>query len=185
MLLKPDIDSFPLIAITVGLITAVPALFALIAPARAEKLYKAFPRSIWPGRIIIAISFIWSTIWLVVMPFGFLTVLHPYLWFLTPALILSAWFFIPDLLSCRALGCLFALVPTPMLSSAQWLDSPLRYVVIVYAYVLAVFGMFYIALPYLVRDHITWTFVKPTRVRAIAATLAVIGIAHIIIGIAA
>ncbi|MCL1910063.1 MAG: hypothetical protein FWG05_03910, partial [Kiritimatiellaeota bacterium] len=114
MYLKPDIDSFPAIALATGLLTAVPALFALIAPARAENIFKAFPRSVWPGRVLMTVAFFWGTIWTIVMPFDFLTVLRPYFWILTPLLVLAAWYSIPDLLSCRAFGCLLVLVPTPM-----------------------------------------------------------------------
>ena len=176
MYLKPTIESLPEISLVAGLLTLAPALFALAAPVSAGKLFRAFPRSVWPGRAIMVLSVLWAVAWLVIMPFDFLKILHPYLWLITPLFIAGTWFFLPDLLSCRAFGCLIALVATPMLSAAQWHPSLLRYVVIVYAYVLAVAGMFYIALPYLVRDHIGWTFAKPLRVRAVSAAFAVLGV---------
>ena len=175
MLLTPTTASLPEIALITGLLTAVPAGFALIAPASAEKWFKKFPRSVWPGRVIMALCVVWAVAWLVIMPFDFLKVLHPYLWIIMPLFIAGTWFFMPELLSCRAFGCLIALAATPMLSSAQWHPSLMRYFVIVYAYVLAVAGMFYIALPYLVRDHITWTFAGPARTRAVSAAFAVLG----------
>ena len=176
MLLKPTTLSLPEISLLIGLLTAAPAIFALAAPASAEKWFKAFPRSVWPGRVIMALCVVWAVAWLVIMPFEFLKFLHPYLWIITPLFIAGTWFFMQDLLSCRAFGCLIALAATPMLSAAQWHPSLLRYVVIVYAYALAIFGMFYIALPYLVRDHITWTFAKPLRTRAVSAAFAAIGV---------
>jgi len=176
MLLTPTLESLPQISLVAGLLTAAPALFALAAPASAAKLFMAFPRSVWPGRAIMTLCVVWAVVWLVIMPFNFLKVLHPYLWIITPLFIAGTWFLIPDLLSCRAFGCLVALAATPMLTAAQWHPSFLRYVVIVYAYVIAVFGMFYIALPYLVRDHIAWTFAKPLRTRAVSAAFAAIGV---------
>ena len=176
MLLKPTVVSLPAISLIIGLLTTLPALLTLLAPAPAEKLFKAFPRSVWPGRVIMALCVVWAVIWLVIMPFEFLKILHPYLWIITPLFIAGTWFFIPDLLSCRAFGCLAALVATPMLSAAQWHPSFFRYFIIVYAYALAIFGMYYIALPYLVRDHITWTFAKPLRTRAVSAALTFLGV---------
>ena len=180
MFLKPGPEVFPQIALATGILTLLPALLALAAPARAEKIIKAFPRSVWPGRIIIAVCIVWTMLWLVVMPFQFLAVLHPYLWILTPLAIWAVCFHIPELLSCRAFGCLIAMLPTVMLSSAQWHPSPWRYAMITYAYALAVFGMFYIGLPYLMRDHIAWAYASRMRARAVATAFAVIGFAVII-----
>ena len=176
MTLKPDFDLLPQITLALGLLTAAPAIFALAAPKPAESIFKKFPRSVWTGRILAVICLIWAALWLIVMPLGMFSVIRDFMWLLLPLAIAAVWIFIPELLACRAFGGLIALIPAPLLSAAQWHPSPLRYIALVYAYALALTGMFYISLPYLVRDHITWSFATPRRARAVAAAFAALGI---------
>ena len=175
MPLKPDSTYLALFSIILGVFTLAPALFSLVAPVPAARVYRAFPRSVWPGRILAVICVVCSAIWSISMPFPFLPPLRPWLWIIVPLVVAAFWIYIPDLLSCRAFGGLLALVPSPLLHAAQWHPSAWRYVIIVYAYALAVLGMFYIALPYLMRDHITWAHGTPLRARVIAASFAALG----------
>ena len=181
MTLKPSLDSLPLITLIIGLCTAAPALFALIAPSPAAKMFKAFPRSIWPGRVLAVFCVAWATVWSAILPFEWCVMARPYYWIIMPVTIGAIWIFTPELLSCRAFGLLLVLVPTPMLTSAQWSLSAFRFVVIIYAYALAIIGMFYIALPYLLRDHIAWSFANPLRTRAVSAAFATLGTTLVIL----
>jgi hypothetical protein len=176
MILKPDFDLLPQLALAAGILTAAPAVFALAAPAAAEKIFKKLPRSVWTGRIVSAACLAWVALWLIVMPLGMFSVLRDAMWLLLPLSIAAVWIFIPDLLACRAIGGFLALAPAPLLSAAQWHPSPFRYVVLVYAYALAIAGMHYIALPYLLRDHIAWAFAKPLRARVVAGAFAALGL---------
>ena len=123
-----------------------------------------------------AVCIAWSALWLCIMPLGPLMLIREYLWVLLPVAIAAVWIFTPDLLTCRAVGGLLVLLPTPMLSAAAWHPSPVRYVIIVYAYVMIIAGMFYIAQPWLLRDHITWSQAKPVRARTIASIAVTLGL---------
>ncbi len=176
MTLKPDYDLLAAVSACVGIATAMIGLLTLALPSVATKVWRAVPRSVWPGRLLAAACILWAALWLCIMPLGPLSVIRDLLWLLIPIAIASVCFFTPELLTCRAIGGLLVLVPTPMLSAAAWHPSPLRYVVIVYAYVMIVTGMYYIALPWLLRDHITWSLAKPVRSRTIAITSLVLGL---------
>ncbi len=176
MTLKPDYDMLSAVSAFVGITTAIIGLISLFSPQAAAKVWRALPRSVWPGRVLSAVCILWAALWLCIMPLGPLSVIRDLLWLLIPIAIASVCLFTPDLLTCRAIGGLFVLLPTPMLSSAAWHPSPFRYVVIVYAYAMILAGMYYIALPWLLRDHITWSLAKPIRSRVIASSAITLGL---------
>ncbi len=169
--LKPDYDSLSTLTLIWGIILVFLGTFTLAHP-RARDLWLRLPRSVWPGRILTIVCMIWAALWLCVMPLGPVTFFRDILWILIPASVALIWIFIPELLTCRAIGGLLVLVPTPLLSAAAWHPSPARYIVIICAYAMIIKGMFYISLPYLMRDHLTWATATPTRQRgvSIAAT---------------
>jgi hypothetical protein len=176
MTLKPDYDLLSGISAFVGIATGTIGILTLAVPSAATKIWRAIPRSVWPGRLLSALCILWAGLWLCIMPLGPLSAIRDLLWLLIPIAIASVCLFTPDLLTCRAIGGLFVLLPTPMLSSAAWHPSPFRYVVILYAYTMVVAGMYYIALPWLLRDHINWSLAKPARSRTIAAAAIALGL---------
>ena len=90
----------------------------------------------------------------------------------------------PDAASGAA-GGLLVLMPSPMLSSAAWHPSPWRYVVVLYAYAMIVAGMYYIALPWLLRDHIDWAHRSPGRAKTVAAAATALGILLVVLAFTA
>ena len=176
MTLKPDYALLSAVSAVIGIATAILGLLTLALPRGATKAWRALPRSVWPGRLLAAVCILWAALWLCIMPLGPLSAIRDLLWLLVPIAIASVWIFTPELLTCRAIGGILVLVPTPMLSAAAWHPSPFRYVVIVYAYAMIVAGMYYIALPWLLRDHITWSLAKPVRSRTIAGIAVALGI---------
>ena len=181
MTLKPDSSFLPYISLFIGILTVIPGAFTLAMPEKAESVWKAFPRSVWHGRIISVICLVWSALWISAMPLGPLMIVRQYLWILLPISIAAVWFLIPELLSCRAIGGLLVLLPAPMLSAAAWHPSNMRYIIIVYAYVMSIAGMFYIAFPWLLRDNITWLYDKPRRAKVMAVFKVAFGIALVIL----
>lgn len=167
--LKPSAEALPVLTMVVALLLLGVFLPALVAPARVMQHWLAFPRSIWPGRILTIIVLVWTALWLQAMPLGPMTPLKKYLPLLTPAAILAVWFWVDDLLPCRALGGLLVLIPTPLLSAAQWHPSSWRIVVLVAAYIAAIIGMVLIAIPYRGRDLIILATASPGRLRLTAA----------------
>ncbi len=176
MTLKPDYDLLSAVSACIGITTATIGLLTLAIPRAAASAWRALPRSVWLGRLLAAVCILWAALWLCIMPLGPLSVIRDLLWLLIPLAVASVCIFTPELLTCRTIGGLLVLVPTPMLSAAAWHPSPFRYVVIIYAYAMIVTGMYYIALPWLLRDHITWSLAKPARSRLIASIAAALGL---------
>jgi hypothetical protein len=78
---------------------------------------------------------------LFILPVGFLLVLR----------------FVDEFLAARALGILFLLGAEPLLDAAFFRNETSRLLVTVFAYILIVAGLFWVTMPYLLRDQINWS----------------------------
>lgn len=183
MYLKPDFPALAGISAVFGAVCAALALPGAAAPARAAALWKKFPRSVWPGRVMAAVALAWAAAWAPLFLVEFVPSaapkLFPLLQFALAAMVLSVCVALPELLSCRAAGMLMILVPTPLLSAAQWHPSSWRYLVIAAAYAMAVAGMFVVARPWLLRDAVFAANATPRRTRAVSAAFLALGLAFL------
>ncbi len=174
MTLKPDIEALSTLSIIVGIICI--AIGASAFPRKAEQYWVGMCRSKIPAYVLTAVVLFWATIWLYVMPLGFVVALRPILPILFVAATVLTCIFCGELLMCRAIGGLLVLVPTPLLSAAAWHPSSWRYVMIVFAYILVVEGMFVVGMPWTLRNQISWMFRKKGRAKIIAACFIAVGL---------
>ena len=86
----------------------------------------------------------------------------------TPIAAALAIMFIPDFLAVRALGACALLIAEPMLESAFLRDEKIRLVLVVLTYAWVVLGMFWVGMPYTLRDQIAWVSASEKRWRAAA-----------------
>ncbi len=86
---------------------------------------------------------------LVILPIGFFLVLK----------------FVDEFLAVRALGILCLLAAEPMLDAAFLRPETSRLLVTVFAYLLIVAGLFWVTMPYLLRDQINWSARNAARWR--------------------
>ena len=183
MYLKPDFPALSGIAAAFGAVCAALALPGAVSPARAAALWRKFPRSVWPGRVMAAVALAWTAAWAPLFLVEFVPSaapkLFPLLQFALAAMVVSVCVALPELLSCRAAGMLMLLAPAPMLSAAQWHPSPCRYLVIAVAYAMAVSGMFVVARPWLLRDAVLRANATAGRTRAFSAAFLALGLAFL------
>ena len=179
--LKPDYPHLALLSGLLGAATALLALPGVAAPERAVALWRRFPRSVWPGRVLAVASLAWASLWapFVMLEFfqGAAARMFPWVQVAFLALAAGVVLAMPDLLSCRAAGMIFALLPPPLLSGARWHPSPARLLVVLAAYAMAVAGMFWIAKPWILRDWIFAANATPRRARLVSALFLALGLA--------
>src|SRR5438132_3763236 len=116
-----------------------------------------FPRSHIAGVVLLTISLLW-TFWLlatiqmgefagfrrpllIALPIGYVLVLR----------------FVEEFLAVRALGILCLLAAEPLLEAAFFRNETSRLLVTVFAYLLILGGLFWVTMPYLLRDQINWS----------------------------
>jgi multisubunit Na+/H+ antiporter MnhG subunit len=163
---------------TVGMIAGVfltlVGLIGLIKPDFAN-VVRRFPRSRIAGIVLLTICLAW-TFWLlatiqmgefssfrrpllIALPIGYVLVLR----------------FVDEFLAVRALGILCLLAAEPLLGAAFLRYETSRLVVTVFAYLLIVAGLFWVAIPYVLRDQINWIARSVFRWRCLHALILVYG----------
>jgi hypothetical protein len=101
---------------------------------------------------------------LIVLPVGFILVLR----------------FVDEFLAVRALGILCLLAAEPLLDAAFLRPEMSRLLVTVLAYLMIVAGLFWVTMPYLLRDQLDWSTKHSGRWRLISGAGLVIGAAILV-----
>ena len=83
--------------------------------------------------------------------------------------------FVGELLAVRALGILCLLAAEPLLDAAFLRYEPNRLLVTALAYLLIVAGLFWVAIPYVLRDQINWSTRSVFRWRFLNAIALIYG----------
>jgi vacuolar-type H+-ATPase subunit I/STV1 len=151
------------------------ALPAVILPKATVNFAKSFPRSGVLGFALLTIAFLWSFYLLWTMEMGeFSSFRRPLLIALPIGFVLVLWF-VNEFLAVRALGILALLAAEPLLEAAFLRHEPSRLLVTVFAYILIVKGLFWVTMPYLLRDKIDWAARSVGRWVSVNALAAVYG----------
>ena len=83
-------------------------LFSACSPAWVRQGLRDFPRSIWPGRILLAVDMVWAAYAVTTLHLGGFDALKIHLYWLVPVCIVLGSLYLDELLSVRALGGLRA-----------------------------------------------------------------------------
>jgi len=141
--------------IVAGVFLIVLGLIGLTKPDVAS-VVKRFPRSRVAGVVLLTICLVW-TFWLLstIQMGEFSTFRRPLLIALPIGYVLAL-FFVDEFLAVRALGILCLLAAEPLLDAAFLRYETSRLLVTVFAYLLIIAGLFWVAIPYVLRDQINW-----------------------------
>jgi hypothetical protein len=152
----------------VGAVLLIAHLAALLAPGLVQKELREFPRSRLWGTVLISAAGLWFW-WLVAtMDLGEFTSFRRALKIGTPICAVLLWMYVEEFLAVRALGMLVLLGAEALLEAA-WMRpemSRLWLVSLVYVWVTA--ALFWVGMPYTLRDQIAWVTKTPGRWKAAA-----------------
>jgi hypothetical protein len=172
---------------TAGLVVGVFLLFisliALFRPEFAQDVAKKFPRSRVAGIILLTFALIWN-IWLlatiemgefssfrrpllIALPIGYVLILR----------------FVDEFLAVRALGILCLLAAEPLIDAAFLRYEASRLIVTVFAYLLVIAGLFWVTMPYLLRDQVNWLTGTSTRWRFVSGIALVYGAVTLVLAV--
>lgn len=163
--------------LAVGFALILTHLFALVKSKDVQAWLRAFPRSKTAGVILTAVAAGWF-LWLVMnMDLGEFTPWKRTLQVITPVTAVLAIFYMKEFLAVRALGMIGLLAAEPMLEAAFLRDESSRLLLVVFAYVLVVLAMFWVGMPYTMRDQIGWVSADKKRWQMASLAGAVFGAA--------
>lgn len=145
-------------ALVFGVLKLAGSVFAALKPGAFIGVAKAFPRSVWPGRLLTAVDMVWAAILLNEMPMGRFDSWKVSLYVLCPLAIVLISVYLDELLTPRALGGLYLLLAAPILDAARWHPSSLSVIMTVIAYIMVVLGITFVLAPYMLNRIISiWT----------------------------
>ncbi|MEY2558793.1 MAG: hypothetical protein QOE34_2218 [Verrucomicrobiota bacterium] len=140
-----------------GLFLLLVGVPGLIKPDQSRGFARRLPRSRATGVAFLTVDFFWTFWLLYTMEMGeFSSFRRPLLIFLPIGFFLVLKF-VDEFLTVRALGIFFLLAAEPLLDAAFFRNEASRLLVTVFAYLLIVAGLFWVTMPYLLRDQINWS----------------------------
>jgi len=123
-------------------------LFSACSPAWVRQGLRDFPRSVWPGRILLAVDVVWAAYAVTTLHLGGFDALKIHLYWLAPVCIVLGCVYLDELLSVRALGGLLLLAACPILNAARWNPSDWRLIVTVMVYLWILVGLIFVLEPW-------------------------------------
>jgi hypothetical protein len=158
----------------VGLALVIFHGFALLAPESAQAGLKSFPRSAFWGAVLIFAAGAWFYWLIVTMDLHEFSNWRKILKIGTPIAVLLTWHFVPEFLSVRALGMLVLLGGEALLEAAWMRPEYSRLWLVSLVYVWLTAALFWVGMPYTLRDQIAWVSANRRRWNAAAA----VGVAY-------
>jgi hypothetical protein len=156
------------VGLILGLLLLVVHLAALLRPEQTKRWLREFPRSRFPGFCLLAVDAVW-VYWLVTdMDLREFYQFRTWLQIGDPIFFILMFFFVEEFLAVRALGILALLAADPVLSSAFLRPEAARLLVVILAYIWLTLGLFWVGMPYLLRDQILWITKSASRFRVAA-----------------
>ena len=148
-----------------GVLCATMGAAIAAAPAPLSRFYNALPRSVAAGYILSTIAWIWAGYALWTMNLDFLMPFQKFIPVAVLVCIPLTWFWLDNLLPCRAIGGILTLFPYGLLHAARVHPSPWRLVLVTLAYLCIVKGMILLLYPWKMRQAIVWITQRPTLFR--------------------
>ena len=159
-----------------GVLLVLVTLPGFFKPALVQTWLKRFPRSSIAGIILLSLVLVWSFWLLATMEMGEFSSFRRPLMIVLPIGYVLVMRFVDEFLAVRALGILCLLAAEPLLEAAFFRNETSRLLVTVFAYLLIVAGLFWVTMPYLLRDQINWSARSNARWHTVHGIAAVYGL---------
>jgi hypothetical protein len=157
--------SLSTLAIILGLAVAAPNGYGLWKPAAFGAAVRRFPRSLTWGYALMLLAtgwFIWNVHRESIADFE---PLKPLLYTLFAGVGIGACVYVKDFLAIRGCAVVFLLLSKLMVDTARWVETEWRLVIVIWAYVLVVAGMWFTISPWRMRDLLFWGTASEQRIQ--------------------
>lgn len=175
--------SLSTLAVILGAGLAVINGWGLWNPAGYKAAAGKFPRSVPLGIGLMVIATLWFIYYLSLEEVSDFTSFKPGLYALFAGVGLGACIFLQDFLPVRALAVLFLLVGKFMVDTARGEDTTWRLVIVIWAYVWVLTGMWLTISPWRFRDFLKWNTANEQRLRLMCGLRAAFGVFVIVLGL--
>ena len=171
-MIYPHLD-LRIVSLIAGLWLILSHGFALLRPAPVQRWLRKFPRSKNAGALLLIVDSVWALLLVATMDLGEFSHLRTMLLVVIIVSTFLTFRYVDEFLAVRALGIFLLLAAEPLIEAAFLKPQAGRLLLVAFAYVLAVLGMTWVGIPYLLRDQIDW-FRKSKAIWSAAALAGVI-----------
>ncbi len=170
------------LAVLLGLGFAVPQIYGVMQPAAFAANVRKFPRSLPIGVALMLLGTVWFVWNLNEESISDFAVYKPILLAGFAGVGIASCFFVQDFLAVRGLAVVLLLLAKLMVDTARWAESDWRLVVVSWAYVLVVAGIWFTLYPWHLRDLLNWATANEKRTRMLSAVRLAFGLFVAVLG---
>lgn len=145
-----------LAGLLVGLAVLLGHLVAWFRRDSVRAWLLAFPRSRVMGVGVTVAAALWTFLLVTEMDLGEFTAYRTIFQVLVPVAAILSVLYVDEFLAVRAMGMLLLLLAEPVLEAAFLHPEKSRLLLVVLAYAWVILGLFWVGMPYLMRDQIQW-----------------------------
>jgi hypothetical protein len=170
------------LAIFLGLGVAVSHIYALVNPSGCRAVLRRFPRSLPCGYALMAVGTVWFLWNLRQEAIADFAAYKPMMLLGFAVLGVLSCVFVSDFLAVRGLALVLLLLAKLMVDSARWADTAWRLVVVVWAYLMVIAGIWFTVAPWRARDILFWWTATDQRMRVASGIRIVFGLFLAVLG---
>lgn len=142
--------------LAVGLLLIAGHVFALLRPKPTRDFLQTLPRSRSVGFFLLLSVTIWAWLLAKNIDLGEFSTWRPKLLLIIPIAAVLTWLYVEEFLAARCLGMLVLLAAEPLLEAAFLRPEMSRLFLVTLVYVWVAFALFWVGMPYTLRDQILW-----------------------------
>jgi hypothetical protein len=140
--------------LAVGLLLVLSHALGLLKPSASIHFARAFPRSRVAGTVLLLLAAVWSFLLVTDIDLGEFSRLRSLMLFGIVVGAVLSWLYVEEFLAVRALGMLLLLASEPLLESCALRPEESRLLLVTLAYAWIIAGLFFVGMPYLLRDAV-------------------------------
>ncbi len=171
------------LAIILGLLTVVLNGYGLVKPADFAAKARRFPRYTPIGFILVLAATAWFEYYVNIESVAEFAAFKNYLLGFFALVGIGVCIFVQDFLPIRGLAALMLLAGKLMVDTARWVDTEWRLVIVTWAYIWVIAGMWFTVSPWRLRDLINWATANEERTRLLSGIRFVFGVLVIVLGV--
>jgi hypothetical protein len=172
-----------LLAIILGLLFGLPHIYGVTKPGAFGTLVRKFPRYTPIGYVLMLAATAWFLLNVRQESISDFASFKPALYTLFAAVGIGACFFVRDFLAVRGLAVFWLMLAHLMVNTARWVDTQWRLVIVVWAYVWILAGMWFTISPWRLRDILNWTTASEKRTRLFSGMRLAFGLFVVALGL--
>lgn len=183
-MLNPTLST---LAVTLGLLYALPHVYGVIKPGAFGAAMRRFPRYTPIGYVLVLTATVWFLYYLSLESVSDFTSFKPVLYALFAAVGVGTCLFVRDFLPVRGLAALLLLTGKLMADTGRphLGETPWVLVIQGMAYVWVIVGMWLTISPWRLRDAINWATANERRTRLLSGLRLMFGIFLVVLGLTA